>query len=103
MWCVAVIMLNLPPKLRQLLPVGLQVIVQNLSAYVHIGDDRIKQEALEGGLAVAVNGGIDTEADDSQLPAAQFGNSLGQGADPYSPDAKAADQARRFHNRPFRQ
>jgi hypothetical protein len=33
---------TLPPKLGQILPVGAQVIIQDLSGYIHICNDRIQ-------------------------------------------------------------
>src|SRR2546423_1072394 len=58
------------PELQQVLAVGFQVGVEHLPSHVHIPDDRVEEEALQRCLAVAVDGGINTETHHGNLATA---------------------------------
>jgi hypothetical protein len=58
------------PELGQVFAIGLQVIIQDLAGHVQVGDNWIEEQALQGRLPVAMDGGIHTQPDDRELATA---------------------------------
>jgi hypothetical protein len=81
-----------------MLSIGPQVIIDDLLGHVKVGDDRVQQQALQRRLAVAVNGGVYTQANDGELAAAQFGDGLRQWSHANALYPGAAEQSGYLNN-----
>jgi hypothetical protein len=89
-------MIGLPPKLGQILGIGFQVVIQYFNCYIHIGNTRAEQQALQCFLTVTGCRCVDAQAGNGYFTAAQFSHALRQVPHSYTARAHAAENAGHF-------
>ena len=78
-------------------PVCSQIIIQDLFCQIHVLDDRVKQQALQGFVITALNRSIDTQLPGPKFTTTQFGDRLRQRVKVYRQNSGSTDMHRRFH------